>query len=285
MTESGRAAGGSLVVVGTGIRMIGQLTTESIAWMKHADRLLFVAADRLTSEALHQMNPGRAESLETFYVEGRPRDAIYRAMVDRILDCVRSGMLTCVASYGHPGVFGEPFHEAVRRARGEGYPARMLAAISAEDCLFADLGVDPATHGCQSYDATDFLMHRRTIDPSAAAILWQICRVGDPLARGGEPEPWALPMLVERLLGFHPPDHVCIIYRAAVFPGQEPEITASTIAGLARSALPTMSTLYIPPSAAPSPDPIVVDRIRAAIVGAGPSHPGEGGERTRPASR
>jgi hypothetical protein len=35
----------------------------------------------------------------------------------------------------------------------------MLPAISAEDCLFADLGVDPADHGCPSYEATDFLVH------------------------------------------------------------------------------------------------------------------------------
>jgi len=34
----------------------------------------------------------------------------------------------------------------------------MLPAISSEDCLYADLGVDPATTGNASYDATDFLL-------------------------------------------------------------------------------------------------------------------------------
>jgi len=31
----------------------------------------------------------------------------------------------------------------------------MLPGISAEDCLVADLGIDPASSGCQSYEAND----------------------------------------------------------------------------------------------------------------------------------
>jgi hypothetical protein len=37
----------------------------------------------------------------------------------------------------------------------------MLPGISAEDCLFADLGIDPGIYGCQSYEATDFLANGR----------------------------------------------------------------------------------------------------------------------------
>ena len=76
------------------------------------------------------------------------------------------------AFYGHPGVFTYPTDESIRRARAEGYHARMLAGISAEDCLIADLGVDPARNGCQSYEATDFLLNSRTIDALAQFILW-----------------------------------------------------------------------------------------------------------------
>jgi hypothetical protein len=32
----------------------------------------------------------------------------------------------------------------------------MLAGISAEVCLFADLGVDPAVNGTTTYEATDW---------------------------------------------------------------------------------------------------------------------------------
>ena len=66
----------------------------------------------------------------------------------------------------------------------------MLPGISAEDCLFADLGVDPAEAGCQSYEATRFLERRPAIEPRAALILWQIGVVGsanhsaEPVAPG-----------------------------------------------------------------------------------------------------
>ena len=69
---------------------------------------------------------------------------MYARIVGDILDAVRGGASVCAAFYGHPGIFVTPSHDAVRRARAEGYPARMLPAVSAVDCLFADLGVDPA---------------------------------------------------------------------------------------------------------------------------------------------
>lgn len=41
-------------------------------------------------------------------------------MIERILQSVRSGGMTCAIFYGHPGVFVYPAHEAIRRARAEG---------------------------------------------------------------------------------------------------------------------------------------------------------------------
>ena len=54
-------------------------------------------------------------------------------------------------------VFVQPSHESIAIARLEGFSARMLPGISAEDCLFADIGLDPGKDGCQSFEATDFL--------------------------------------------------------------------------------------------------------------------------------
>jgi hypothetical protein len=265
MEEKPGSQQGSLVVVGTGIRIVGQLTTESIAWMKRADRLLYLVGDPLSAETVEQLNPKGAESLARYYADRKPRMVTYHEIVDRILACVRGGMLTCLAVYGHPGMFAFPSHEAVRRARAEGYPARMLPGISAEDCLFADLEIDPATHGCQSYDATDFLVHGRTIDPTAAVILWQLGVVGDLLSRKGGSDLSALPLLADRLCQFYPPDHSCTVYQAGVYPGSPPLIRSTPIQALAQSAPPLMSMLYIPPSRAPIADPILANRIQATM--------------------
>ena len=80
------------------------------------------------------------------YDEGRPRLEAYKKMVERILKNVKDGLEVCVVFYGHPSVFVQPSHESVRIARLEGFSARMLPGISAEDCLFADIGLDPGKH-------------------------------------------------------------------------------------------------------------------------------------------
>ena len=85
MTEQPGAPRGSLIVVGTGIRILGQLTMESIAWIKRADQLLYLVDDRLAAEMLEQMNPKGAESLSRFYADGKPRRVTYQEIVERVL--------------------------------------------------------------------------------------------------------------------------------------------------------------------------------------------------------
>ena len=43
---------------------------------------------------------------------------------------IRAGFRVCAVFYGHPGVFVYPSHEAIRRARAEGFAARMLPALT-----------------------------------------------------------------------------------------------------------------------------------------------------------
>jgi diphthamide biosynthesis methyltransferase len=136
----------SLIVVGTGIRIIGQMTIESIAWIRMADKVFYLTYDPVAGEVIAGLNPN-AESLAGFYVEGKLRRKSLREMVERVMECVHSGRRICLVFYGHPGVFCWVGHEAVRQARRAGYQARMLPGVSAEDCLFADLNLDPGTHG------------------------------------------------------------------------------------------------------------------------------------------
>ena len=104
-------------------------------------------------------------------------------MAEAILEPVRAGKRVCAAFYGHPGVFVLPSHDAIARARAEGFDAAMQPGVSAEDCLVADLGVDPAVNGLQSYEASDFLRRRPAIEPTTALVLWQIGVVGAAHAR------------------------------------------------------------------------------------------------------
>jgi uncharacterized protein YabN with tetrapyrrole methylase and pyrophosphatase domain len=254
---------GSLIVIGTGIRTVGHLTMEAIAWMKMADKVLYVVGDPVAEAALRALNDGGAESIATFYAEGKPRIQTYNEMVDRVLTCVREGLVTCLACYGHPGVFVYPSHEAIRRARSEGYEARMLPGISAEDCLFADLGVDPGIYGCQSFEATDFLLNNRVNDPRSSLVLWQIGVLGDATFKKYYYDLSAFSLLVERLQQIYPATHQVILYEAAVFPGCEPIIQPVPLHALSPVGLSAGFTLYVPPAYPTVSDPVLYYRMSA----------------------
>jgi Tetrapyrrole (Corrin/Porphyrin) Methylases len=246
--EETSAKRGSLTVVGTGIRTVGQLTSEAIAWIRVSDTVLYLIADPVAEEVIRHLNPRGAMSLRGYYGEGMPRTQSYEAMVQHITGCVKAGERTCVALYGHPGVFAYPSHESIRRLRLEGYAARMLPGISAEDCLFADLGVDPAVNGCQSFEASDFLLHERTIDTSSQLVLWQIGVVGDWTYRTTGYDLHAFPLLVTKLCNLYGQLHEAIVYEAAILPGLPPTITRIALVSLTPQYVNAGSTLYVPPS-------------------------------------
>lgn len=246
--------------MGTGIRSVGQLTIESIVCIKQADKVFYIVSEPIAESLIQRLNPS-AESLQGLYAHGKPRLQTYQDCVDRIMGSVRDGKRTCAAFYGHPGVFVLPSHAAVRQARSEGYAARMLPGISAEDCLFADLGVDPAASGCQVYDATDFVMHRRKLDPSCSVILWQIGVVGHWTYQQTGYANLGLPLVLEKLSEYYSPDHTVVVYEAAVLPGCEPVIQPVLLSQLPSAALSAGSTLYIPPAQATVPDIPMYQRL------------------------
>jgi hypothetical protein len=251
---------GSLVITGTGIRTVGHMTVESLAWISIADVAYFLVADPIAEAVVRELNPG-AISLHAHYGEGVPRSKSYEAMIDQILGSVRDNKRTVAAFYGHPGVFAFPSHESVRRARREGYLAFMLPGISAEDCLFADLGVDPAVNGCQSYEATDFLLHDRVIDTSSQLVLWQVGVVGDWTYRGAGYDLKAFPMLIGRLQSLYGYWHEVTLYEAAIFPGVSPTITRIALGHLTTGHVNAGTTMYVPPVRAS-----VVNRAIAASM-------------------
>ena len=239
-----------LVVVGTGIRTVGHLTTEAAAWIKRADHVVYVVTDPVGEGVVRCLNP-RCESLSGLYAPDLSRMKTYEKMIERTLEVVRSGARTCFAAYGHPGVFAYPTHESVRRARAEGFRARMLPGISAEDCLFADLNFDPASRGCASFEASDFLLNRRIHDPTSHLVLWQIGVLGEPRGLLGKAKPRGLPLLLEKLLESYPEDHEVQLYVAPMFPNLDPDIQSIPLAKLVDTPFSIMTTLYVPPYGEP----------------------------------
>jgi hypothetical protein len=135
----------------------------------------------------------------------------------------------------------------------------MLPGISAEDCLFADLGIDPGRAGCQSYEATDFLVHHRLIDTTCGVILWQIGVVGQIYNLVGRPE--SISILADTLIEKYGPTHEVIVYEARHYPTCDPVIIRLQLAALASTNLSPISTLYIPPLKRPVVDVELARRL------------------------
>ena len=255
---------GKLIVVGSGIRALSDMTMDAEAQIRAAQKVVYCVADPVTERRIHTLNPA-AVSLYGLYGDDKPRVDTYREMVEAILAPVRAGLDVCVVFYGHPGVFAWSSHRAIRVAREEGYRAEMHAGVSADGALFADLGIDPAQPGCHSLEATDFLVHRRTPDVQAHLLLWQAECVGDMGFRFSGYARHNFPVLIERLRTFYPGNHPVVVYEAAQMPQCMPHIQVLALDAIGKDDLTGISTLYLPPAV-----PLVVDRDMFRRLGMAP---------------
>jgi uncharacterized protein YabN with tetrapyrrole methylase and pyrophosphatase domain len=254
--------GGSLCAIGVGIRAPAQTSLEAVSRIQGADKVFLLLADPLSEYWVRTVNEN-TESLTDLYAVGKERLQTYREMIERIVGAVQHGNRVCAVSYGHPGVAAYPLHESVRRARSEGFSAEMLPGVSAEDCLFADLGIDPINVGCRSYEATDFLVYRRAADPSSNLVLWQVGVIGEMgfLAKESIWNQAGLEILTQTLLQTYPSDHEVVVYEAAQIPLCRPTVERVPLCDLPRAGVTPLSTLFVPPAARALPDDAMMTRL------------------------
>jgi hypothetical protein len=253
---------GQLTCIGTGMLLGGHMLPRSRAALEAAEVVFVLVSDALVELWLKELRPD-AISLQPFYAEGKSRRQSYDEMVARIHEEVSRGRDVCAVFYGHPGVFASVPHRALAAARDAGFPAFMEPGISAEDCLYADLGIDPGSVGCQHYEASQFLFYQRRIDPSAYLVLWQIGVVGDRSLRRTGTTAEHRSLLLDRLLEDYPTAHGVVAYEASTLPIQAPKIERFVIEGIVTAVFSTATTLVIPPARPLVWNQEVMDRIRA----------------------
>lgn len=251
---------GSLVCVGTGMMLGAHISPRSRSYIEKADVVFAAVSDPVVELWLQEMHRD-VRSLQPYYSEGKSRHETYREMVEAMLIEVRSGKRVCGAFYGHPGVFARAPHKVVEQARAEGFNAHMEPGISAEDCLYADLGIDPGRFGCQHYEASQFMFYRRRIDPSAYLVLWQVGIAGDRSFRRYATEPAYRQLLVELLSEHYPLDHEVIVYEAATLPINKARMQKLALSELVNTELFLQSTMVLPPCKAMLPDESMLARI------------------------
>lgn len=237
---------GSLVNVGLGMTLGAHITPISRHYIEQADVVFVSASNRLVEQWVEGMND-HVVSLQGFYQEGKSRLNSYREMTEAIMTEVRAGKQVCGAFYGHPGVFALPPHASIKQAREEGFKAHMEPGISAEDCLYADLGIDPGKHGCAHFEANQFMFNERPFDPSAYLVLWQVGIAGDKSLKVFETSEAKKQLLVDSLLETYPDDHLVTLYECAVLPTDETKVNEVSLISLAHQEMSMNTTLVIPP--------------------------------------
>jgi hypothetical protein len=253
---------GRLIIAGSGMSAVEHLTPAARAWIRAASRVFYVVGDPVSERLIRTLNPN-ADDLSPLYDENLPRHQTYQMMVNVLVGSLHEHPVVCAVFYGHPGIFVNSGHDAVATARALGFQADLLPGISAEDCLFADLGVDPSSSGCQCYEATDFLTRRRVIDPNAGLVLWQVDGLGvltaECMKEGFRPP--HLEILAEVLAKSFGPAHPVTIYEAPIYPLCKPRIERIRIADLPAARVTGATTLYLPPKGPPPLDRNMVRRL------------------------
>lgn len=252
---------GRLAVVGCGLQPSRHVSARTVSEIRRANAV-FGLADGFAIDWMRTLNPN-VEDLSRHYDASRDRRESYRRMQDAILRSLRSGGRVCVVLYGHPSVFAQVGRKSLAQARAGGYATAIEPGISAEACLYADLDLDPGEFGVQSFEATQFLIGHRAVDPHALLLLWQVSQTGNLRCTGGEPDPRRLKLLVEKLGAWYPSDTPALLYEAATLPIGDFRADRIALADLPHSGVCTATTLVIPPATAAPRDEAMLSRLEA----------------------
>ncbi|MGV2872946.1 SAM-dependent methyltransferase [Colwellia sp. E150_009] len=251
---------GSLVCVGTGMTLGAHICPIASSYITQADVVFSLMSTGITERWVEEMHED-VRSLQPYYQEGKNRNITYNEMVNAILAEVRIGKKVTAVFYGHPGVFACVSHRAIDKAKKENFTAHMEAGISAEDCLYADLSIDPGKTGCINYEASQFMFYQRNIDPAAHLVLWQVGLAGDKSLGKFSTGKAYRQILVDLLLKTYPADHKVILYQAKVLPIDTMRAEYIALADLIDAELFMHTTLVIPPSEKMRPNQAILDKL------------------------
>lgn len=243
-----------------GMTLGSHLTPLARSHIEQADVVFAALSDGIVELWLQRMHPD-VRSLQPYYAEGKSRMATYRQWVELMMTEVRAGKHVCGVFYGHPGIFAWSPHKAIEVARAEGFKAHMEPGISAEDCLYADLGIDPGRFGCQHFEASQLLFHERRIDPTGYLVLWQVGLVGDSTLKRFSTGAAHRQLLVDLLSQDYPLDHEIMVYRSATLPIEKPRIHRMALRDLPDAALTAEETVVLPPAAPLKPNLAMRERL------------------------
>jgi len=253
-----------ITIVGLGILGIQQLTAETERALGRCNEVLFVDTGIATRAYLERHCPRVTDLYAESYAVGGARLDAYRHMAARTVEAALDHSPVVFAMSGHPLVYAYAPPLIVDLANLLALTVRVLPGISAMDCLFAELVLDPCTDGLQMYEATDLVLKRRPLQPDVPALIWQVGNLETRLHTDRRSRPERFHRFRDHLLRFYPPQHLITAYFATPFPLMPSTVLQFPLVEIADQAgtLHHGVTLYLPPvSTRPVEDAELLDLI------------------------
>lgn len=218
------------------------MTEETKRVIQSADKVLYLVNEDNLKQWI-QREAKNSESLDSIYFSSEKRIEAYQALTNHIIEEYKKVSILCVVFYGHPTVFADSALNAVRQIKKDGGEAIILPAVSAQDCLFSDLEIDPGDQGCFSIEATELVLFERSIDVHAHLILWQVANFGRVDGKKAK----KLSILKDYLWGYYLPDYAICLYEAPILPSLHSRVEWVPLSSLDESDINPITTVYIPP--------------------------------------
>jgi uncharacterized protein YabN with tetrapyrrole methylase and pyrophosphatase domain len=236
-----------LYLVGLGIRGPGQITRETEAILRRCTRIYYAHTDPAVGAYLRQLCP-RVLSLRRYQGDGKSHRRTYKAIAAAVTRSATLRPPVAFAIFGHPLVYVSLANWLLARPP-RGLRVKALPAVSALDCLFVDLRLDPADAGLQMYDANQLLLRRRPLQPDVPCLIWQPAGVESTYATTAWSRPQRFHRLRDYLLGFYPKEHrVVLALSATTSRRTAPRLKRIALGRLeeARREIDGGATLFIP---------------------------------------
>jgi hypothetical protein len=181
-------------------------------------------------------------------------------MAELMLREVRRGRSVVGLFHGHPGYFVKSGRRALAIAEMEGFETVLLPGISATDCLFSDLRIDPGVIGVQIMKAGHVLRENVSLATDNHVVLIQIGSVGDNTFSFTGFKHTKFDRYFDKLISIYGDEHDSVYYVASIFPGPDPVILVRRLGEYRlQQTQDTVhaATLYLPPAG------VRVDSLRA----------------------
>lgn len=173
----------NLVCVGLSIQGLGACTFASVAYLSAADVVYCYPPNETYYKLLSSINPSIINLHETLYTRGSAFQPAYEAIIQEVLQVVRSGKSVAYATQGSPAFHCGTAVSLHRRATKEGFYSILVPGVSSQEILLTELAVDYDLSNLQSYSIPSLLEGKGPLLSSEACLLFDLSRFVLPAIR------------------------------------------------------------------------------------------------------